>query len=45
MIKSILRCCASRFTSSITGNFPYAPVPMTGRWLFHGILSSFERGV
>ena len=41
----ILRRMASRFTSSITGNLPYAPVPTTSRRHFHGIFSSMESGV
>src|SRR5713226_12861 len=36
---------ASRCTSFITGNLPYAPVPTTSRWHFQGISSSAESGV
>src|SRR5262249_54042389 len=43
--RSIPRAPASRSTSSITGNLPYAPVPTTSRRHFHGIFSSVESGV
>src|SRR6266581_4975247 len=45
MSNSTLRRSASRFTSSITGNRPYAPVPITSRWHFHGISFDGERRV
>src|SRR5438105_15627154 len=41
---SMLRGAGSRFTSFITGNLPYAPVPTTSRWHLHGISSSTDRG-
>src|SRR6202051_3743819 len=44
MANLILRRCASRFTSSITGNAP-VPVPITSRRHFQGISSSIESGV
>src|SRR5437763_2605108 len=45
MSNTTLRRSASRFTSSITGNWPYAPLPITRRLHFHGISSSMDRGV
>ena len=39
------RLSASRVTVSITGNRPYAPVPITKRVHRHGMFSSSERGV
>ena len=42
---STLRRSASRFTSFITGNRPYAPVPMMSWRHFQGIFSSIESGV
>src|SRR5260370_20267245 len=33
------------FTSFITGERPYAPVPITSRWHFQGIFSSMDRCV
>src|ERR1700675_4000557 len=44
MANLILRRCASRFTSSMTGNAP-VPVPITSRRHFQGISSSIESGV
>src|ERR1700681_1517181 len=45
MTNSTWRRSASRFTSFITGKWPYAPVPITSRWHFQGIFSSTDRGV
>ena len=42
---STLRRSASSRTSFITGNAPFAPVPITSRLHFHGIGSSTESGV
>jgi hypothetical protein len=44
MANLILRGCASRFTSSMTGMAP-VPVPITSRRHFQGMSSSTERGV
>ena len=41
----IVRRSASRSTSCITGNRPYAPVPMTSCRHFQGMFSSTESGV
>src|SRR5713101_3545525 len=41
----IFRRSASRRTSCITGNLPYAPLPMTSWRHFQGMFSSTERGV
>src|SRR5258707_10461255 len=43
MTNSTWRRSASRFTSFITGKRPYAPVPITSRWHFHGIFSPPDR--
>ena len=45
MTNSTWRRSASRLTSFITGKRPYAPVPITSRWHFHGIFSSTDKGV
>jgi hypothetical protein len=39
------RASASCFTSSMTGNRPYVPVPMIRRVQCHGIFSANEGGV
>jgi hypothetical protein len=41
MANLILRRCASRFTSSMTGMAP-VPVSITSRWHFQGMSSSIE---
>ena len=43
--RSTLRSLASRFTSSMTGSRPCAPVPMTRHVHFHGMFSSTDNGV
>src|ERR1700757_24689 len=45
MTNSTRRRFASRFTSSMTGKRPFAPVPITSRRHFHGIFSSRDKGV
>jgi hypothetical protein len=45
MTNSTWRRSASSFTSFITCERPYAPVPITSRWHFQGIFSLMDRGV
>jgi hypothetical protein len=45
MTNSTSRRFASTYTSFITGKRPYAPVPITSRWHFHGIFSPMDKGV
>jgi hypothetical protein len=45
MISSTLWRSASFFTSSITGNAPFIPVPITKVRHFQGISSSMDNGV
>jgi hypothetical protein len=45
MSNSTLRRPASRFTSFITGNLPYVPVPTTSWLHFQGMSSLTDNGV